>query len=252
MRSKIGLLFMVVLSFVLSGCSSSANDQISEIFQVGSESVAAEELSSDGAPSLANTAQPEPESITVTYHTPSQAEGPYYTVEKPADRDNDLIVVDGATGEPDGEIIEFFGVVYDSTGFPVSDVLIEIWQTDSQGVYLHPADSGTDLRDPNFQFYGEATTADDGSYEFRTILPGRYEPRPRHIHVKIKFEGQTLLTTQFYFAGDSDLDDEAMFTQIGTEGEHLLIVLTEYDGDVADTDWIGERDIVLNANFSDE
>jgi len=205
----------------------------------------------DKPPSVA-TPTLEPTPITITYFTPSQAEGPYYTIEKPTDRDNDLTVVDGAMGEPEGEIIEFSGVVFDATGFPVPGVVIEIWQTDNQGVYLHPADPGTSRRDPNFQFYGEAITAEDGSYTFRTILPGRYEPRPRHIHVKIKFDGQTILTTQFYFGGDSDLDNESMFTQIGADGEHLIVNLIEYTGDDSEINWVGERDIVLNFNPSDE
>ena len=196
------------------------------------------------------TTQTEPETIEVTYFTPSQAEGPYYTVDKPEDRDNDLTDFAGADGIPEGEVIEFSGVVYDANGMPIPNVVIEIWQTVSNGVYLHPGDPGTSRRDPNFQFYGEAVTAEDGSYSFRTILPGRYEPRPRHIHVKLKFEGKELLTTQFYFHDDTQLEDEAMFTQVGGEGEHLIISLVEGEDADGSSIWVGERDLVLNVDLT--
>lgn len=175
--------------------------------------------------------------IMVTYFTPSQQEGPYYTVNKPEDHDNDLVEFTGANDAPEGQILEFDGTVYDANGFPIKGITVEIWQTDANGFYLHPDDPGTDQRDPNFQFYGEAVTDENGRYSFRTILPGLYEPRPRHIHVKIKRDGQTLLTTQFYFAGEIEFqgDDAAM------------LIDTETSQDIAGNSiLIGERDIILN------
>ena len=183
------------------------------------------------------TVDAEIQPIEVTYFTPSQQEGPYYTVNKPADRDNDLVDFAGAASPPDGQILEFGGTVYGVDGLPLSGITIEIWQTDASGVYLHPNDPGTDGRDPNFQFYGEALTGTDGRYTFRTILPGLYEPRPRHIHVKVKQNGQELLTTQFYFTGEIDLqgDDAAM------------LITTESAQDEAGTPILkGQRDIILN------
>ena len=122
---------------------------------------------------------------------------------KTADRDNDLTVFAGAAGMPAGEIVEFGGTLYDQNGRPIPNAVIEIWQTDAEGVYLHPNDPGTAQRDVNFQFYGEAVTDENGRYTFRTILPGEYEPRPRHIHFKVKLDGQELITSQFYFAGEN-------------------------------------------------
>jgi protocatechuate 3,4-dioxygenase beta subunit len=190
------------------------------------------------------------EPIEVTYFTPSQGEGPYYPVNKLEDRDNDLTVLQGAGDSPAGEVIEFGGRVYDVTGMPVSGVVVEIWQTDSSGVYLHPGDPGTDQRDVNFQFYGESITAADGSYSFRTILPGHYEPRPRHIHVKVRFDEQELLTTQFYFEGDPELAGESMFTQTGGDGVHLVVSLEEGQDGNGEPILVGQRDIVLNAELA--
>lgn len=174
----------------------------------------------------------------VDYVTPSQQEGPYYPVNKPADRDNDLTQLEGASAAPRGDILEFGGTVYDSAGQPLPGILIEIWQTDASGIYDHPGDSNTAQRDRNFQFYGEATTAADGSYSFRTIMPGRYEPRPRHIHIKVKDGAeQELLTTQFYFAGDRQAP--------GGSAAPLLIELNDAQRSDGTPILFGQRDIVL-------
>jgi protocatechuate 3,4-dioxygenase beta subunit len=172
----------------------------------------------------------------VSYITPAQQEGPYYPLEKPADRDNDLVSLTGATGAPAGEVLSLAGVVYDASGRPVDGALVEIWQTDSSGVYLHPDDPGTADRDPNFQFYGESLTGPDGVYSFRTILPGRYEPRPRHMHVKVKLDGEEVLTTQFYFAGE---------VAFGGDEANLVVDLAPAEDDAGQPIWVGERDIVL-------
>jgi len=177
------------------------------------------------------------ELFEVTYFTPAQQEGPYYPVDKPADLDNDLVDFAGAKKTPAGEVLSLAGVIYDANGRRVEGAVIEIWQTDNNGIYMHPGDPNTGRRDPNFQFYGEALTGADGVYIFRTILPGIYEPRPRHIHSKIKLDGKELLTTQFYFSG------EVAFT--GTEA-NLIIELAPAEDDMGNPIWIGERDIILD------
>ena len=183
------------------------------------------------------------EPVAVTYTTPSQAEGPYYPLEKPTERDNDLTVVPGASGAPAGQILLLGGRLLDRGGYPVAGAVIEIWQTDAEGIYLHPGDPDTDTRDPNFQFYGEARTGSDGSYNFRTIIPGQYEPRPRHIHVKVKLDGRELLTTQFYFPEDALASGDGILAAAGDSGDALLVALERSaDGE----SWLGSRDIVLS------
>lgn len=193
----------------------------------------------DLSPAAAPGSASGPTAVAVTYFTPAQQEGPYYPVDKPADQDNDLVMVAGSTGNPAGQILEFGGTLYDARGLPVNGAVIEIWQTDSNGIYRHPNDPGTELRDPHFQFYGEAQTNADGQYRFRTIMPGRYEPRPRHIHVKVKLNGAELLITQFYFAEEINLrGDEAALLISTTPGQ-------DEDGNMILT---GQRDIILNFN----
>jgi protocatechuate 3,4-dioxygenase beta subunit len=239
----VSLLFVLATAFVLVACGRVGDSE---------ETLAGDRPTADSEPA---TKRPEPTDavltpIEVTYFTPGQGEGPYYPLEKLDDRDNDLTVLEDGAGAPAGEVIEFTGKVYDAAGMPVPGAVIEIWQTDESGVYLHPGDPGTGRRDRNFQFYGEAITMADGSYGFRTILPGHYEPRPRHIHVKVKLGGNELLTTQFYFEGDPELAGEAMFDQAGGEGVHLIISLTERQDANDNPIFFGRRDIILNIDLS--
>ena len=188
--------------------------------------------------------------IKVTYFTPAQTEGPYYPVNKPKDRDNDLVDLEGSGGSPAGDILELGGTLFDASGMPVAGAVIEIWQTDNNGVYLHPNDPGTSRRDPHFQFYGESVTADDGSYRFRTIVPGHYRPRPRHIHVKIWMKGRELLTTQFYFSDDPYLASDSVLGRATAGQRALYIQLDEGPGTDLSPARIGHRDIVLRTHLS--
>jgi protocatechuate 3,4-dioxygenase beta subunit len=147
--------------------------------------------------------------------TPPQTEGPYYPSRvKPAETDNDLTRI--GNGQPaKGDVVRIAGTVVDPAGAPIASAKVEIWQTDSQGIYLHPGDPNTARRDPNFQFYGIATTDAAGAFTFRTIAPARYPGRARHIHAKITPPGGATLTTQFYFKGDGDLDRDGIARSLG-------------------------------------
>ena len=131
--------------------------------------------------------------------TPADYEGPFYPVTRQEDIDNNLIQVKGQTGVAKGEILNLSGIVVNTRGEPRADVTIEIWQTDPQGRYKHPGDSTPGQRDPNFQYWGAATTDTDGTFFFKTIIPGAYEPRPAHIHFKALQNGKVILTSQIYF-----------------------------------------------------
>ncbi len=133
--------------------------------------------------------------------------------------------------QTNGDVLTLYGQVLDVNGQPLSDTVVEIWQTDAGGVYDHPDDSTTDRRDTTFQFYGATTTNADGWYAFRTIVPGEYEPRPRHIHYKVKQNGNTLLTSQFYFSDDvAKVEGESMFQAVGDSGNLLLVQLVQGEG----------------------
>src|SRR5713226_4036016 len=73
--------------------------------------------------------------------TPAQTEGPFYPNKLPLDTDNDLIVVNNSITPAIGTITHLTGTVRDAKGSPVRNALVEIWQCDANGVYLHTGDS---------------------------------------------------------------------------------------------------------------
>jgi protocatechuate 3,4-dioxygenase beta subunit len=147
--------------------------------------------------------------------TPADYEGPFYPVTRQQDIDNDLIHVRGQSGVAKGDILNLSGVVVNTRGEAQENLIIEIWQTDPQGRYRHPGDATPGERDPNFQYWGAAITAADGSFFFKTIIPGAYEPRPAHIHYKVLQAGKVILTSQIYFMEPSARNkNPAMTSQI--------------------------------------
>lgn len=134
--------------------------------------------------------------------TPPQSRGPFYPDRMPLDQDNDLTRLMPADGDAArGEVTDLTGRVLDLDGTPVREALVEIWQCDANGRYIHSADRGGRPRDPGFQGYGRATTGADGGYRFRTIRPVPYPGRAPHIHVAVTAPGRRPLVTQLYVEG---------------------------------------------------
>jgi protocatechuate 3,4-dioxygenase beta subunit len=148
--------------------------------------------------------------------TPRQTEGPFYPNKLPLDTDNDLLIVNDGITPAVGEITHLTGRILDPTGSPVKNAVVEIWQCDANGVYLHTADSGKkeDKQDKNFQGFGRFTTASTGEYYFRTIKPVPYPGRTPHIHFKVKRGGKELLTTQCYVKGHTGNDRDGVYRGI--------------------------------------
>jgi protocatechuate 3,4-dioxygenase beta subunit len=134
--------------------------------------------------------------------TPKQTEGPFYPDKLPLDTDNDLLIVNNTITPAVGKVTHLTGRVLDAKGNPVRNALVEIWQCDAKGVYLHTADSSRKEPDKNFQGFGRFLTGSTGEYYFRTIKPVPYPGRTPHIHFKIKKAGKELLTTQCYVKGE--------------------------------------------------
>jgi protocatechuate 3,4-dioxygenase beta subunit len=132
--------------------------------------------------------------------TPRQTEGPFYPDKLPLDTDNDLIIVNEGVTPAVGEITHLSGRILDEKGDPIRNALVEIWQADGQGVYLHTRDTHA-TRDSHFQGFGRFLTGSSGEYYFRTIKPVPYPGRTPHIHYKVKKNGNELLTTQCYIKG---------------------------------------------------
>ncbi|WP_166980836.1 protocatechuate 3,4-dioxygenase subunit beta [Paramicrobacterium fandaimingii] len=113
-------------------------------------------------------------------------------------------------GEPQGERMTVEGRLLDSWGRPIANQLIELWQANAAGRYIHQRDQHPAPLDPNFIGAGRVITDDNGHYKFTTIKPGPYPWknhvnawRPAHIHFSVFGTGFTQRTvTQMYFPGD--------------------------------------------------
>ena len=134
--------------------------------------------------------------------TPAQTEGPFYPNKMPLDTDNDLLVINDAITPAVGTITYLSGRILDSKGQPIRSALVEIWQCDNNGAYLHTGTTNADKRDTNFQGFGRFMTGSTGEYLFRTIKPVPYPGRTPHIHFMVKMKGHEKFVTQCYIKGD--------------------------------------------------
>src|SRR5687767_13388011 len=101
--------------------------------------------------------------------TASTTEGPFYPDKLPLDTDNDLLVINDAITPAVGDVTHLTGRVLDAGGSPLRNAVVEIWQCDSNGAYLHGGSDNGGKRDGNFQGFGRFTTGSTGEYYFRTI-----------------------------------------------------------------------------------
>jgi len=179
--------------------------------------------------------------------TPSATEGPYYPNHLPLDTDNDLIVINNALTPAVGEVGYVSGRVLDAAGKPVRNALVEIWQCDANGVYLHTADTENRSRqDKQFQGFGRFSTGSTGEYLFRTIKPVPYSPRTPHIHFKIRRGGQELLTTQLYIQGHPGNEKDSIWRELKTRKDRdaVTVAFKPMRGAKAG-EWAAQFDLVL-------
>jgi protocatechuate 3,4-dioxygenase beta subunit len=128
-------------------------------------------------------------------------------------------------GEPIGERIFVKGRVFDTEGKPLRHTLVEIWQANSAGRYLHHGDRWPAPLDPNFSGAGRCLTDDEGRYQFTTIKPGPYPWgnhhnawRPAHIHFSLMGRAfAQRLVTQMYFPGDPFFPYDPIFNSVHDE-----------------------------------
>lgn len=146
--------------------------------------------------------------------TPKQMEGPFYPVDLPLDTDNDLIIVNDGLTPSLGQITHLSGRILDPTGSPIRNALVEIWQVDHSGVYLHKGSDRADKRDANFQGFGRFLTGTAGEYYFRTIKPVSYPGRTPHIHFAVKLKGREKWTTQLYIKGEPQNEKDGLVSRV--------------------------------------
>src|SRR5947207_7956000 len=145
--------------------------------------------------------------------TPRQTEGPFYPDHLPLDTDNDLLIVNDGLTPALGDVTYLSGRILDARGEPIRNALVEIWQVDNKGVYLHSKDTHA-ARDKNFQGFGRFLTGSTGEYYFRTIKPVPYPGRTAHIHFALKMKGREKWTTQCYIKGEPLNEKDGIYKSI--------------------------------------
>lgn len=146
--------------------------------------------------------------------TPKQTEGPFYPDRLPLDTDNDLLIINDGITPAVGEVTHLSGRLLDAKGDPIRNAVVEIWQVDGKGVYLHSGSDKGDKRDRNFQGFGRFLTGSDGGYHFRTIKPVAYPGRTPHIHFAVKMKGREKWTTQCYVKGEPQNEKDGVLRGI--------------------------------------
>lgn len=160
-------------------------------------------------------------------------------------------------GEPIGERIVVAGRVVDGYGRPVRHQLVEIWQANAAGRYIHKRDQHPAPIDPNFTGVGRALTGEDGEYSFTTIKPAPYPWknhhnawRPAHIHFSLFGTDFTQrMITQMYFPGDPLFGLDPIYQSIADQQSRDALVAI-YDHSITSHEWAtGYRwDIVLTGS----
>jgi protocatechuate 3,4-dioxygenase, beta subunit len=156
-------------------------------------------------------------------HSLSERSGPVFGQDCVGPHDCDLTAQHA--GAPLGERIAVSGTVLDEGGRPVPGALIEVWQANAAGRYLHKMDQHHAPLDANFSGCGRTLTDADGRYRFLSIKPGAYPWgnhgnawRPAHIHFSVFGDGLlSRLVTQMYFPGDPLLALDPIYNCIPDE-----------------------------------
>jgi protocatechuate 3,4-dioxygenase, beta subunit len=191
--------------------------------------------------------------------TLTELTGPGPAISAITSEDADLTRNAGTGGEAIGQRIIVTGRVLDERGNALPGTLMEIWQANAAGRYLHKRDQWPGPLDPNFLGMGRCLTNADGVYRFLTIRPGAYpwknHPnawRPAHIHFSL-FGPSTLsrLVTQMYFPDDPLHAIDPIMQSLPTEQARACLVAA-YDHSVTEPEWaLGYRwDIVVRGPYA--
>ncbi len=152
--------------------------------------------------------------------TETELTGPAFGESALGELDHDL--TQQHAGEPIGQRIIVAGRLLDAEGRPIRRQLVEIWQANAAGRYVHKVDQHPAPLDPNFTGAGRCLTDDEGRYRFVTIKPGAYPWqnhenawRPAHIHFSVFGRAFTSrLVTQMYFPDDPLFDYDPIFQSV--------------------------------------
>jgi protocatechuate 3,4-dioxygenase beta subunit len=161
--------------------------------------------------------------------TAKQAEGPFFPKHTQIDKDADMTKVADGAGHALGEPLLVSGRIFDTNGNPVANAIIDIWQSDSNGRYLHEYAPESSPLDENFQYWAKIKSGADGSYSVKTIKPNKYSAmgdwvRPPHIHFRVAKKGMRELTTQMYFANEALNELDKLYLEVPKKARASITV----------------------------
>jgi hydroxyquinol 1,2-dioxygenase len=123
-----------------------------------------------------------------------------------------------------GPVLLAEGVIRDTSGNPIPNAVIDIWQTAPNGLY-----ASQDEEQDTYSFHGLMTVGSDGRYAFTTVKPveytvpsdgpvgailnacGRHPWRPSHLHYIVTAPGYRTLVTEVFPDDDPYLDQDTVF-----------------------------------------
>jgi len=146
--------------------------------------------------------------------------GPFWRMQSPPMKSGDSIV----RSPTPGPALFVSARVVDSTGRPVADAEVDVWQSSPEGFYENqdPVQADMNLR-------GKFTTDENGGFKFRSIMPagypipvngpvgdlirlqGRHNMRPAHVHFLIYKPGYKTHISQVYVNNDPNLETDVQF-----------------------------------------
>jgi protocatechuate 3,4-dioxygenase, beta subunit len=180
--------------------------------------------------------------------------GPVYGHSDLGEYDHDLTRNAVQGGEPLGERIVVAGRVLDERGRGIENALLEVWQANAAGRYVHLSDQHPAPLDPNFTGAGRVLTGANGEFSFTTIKPGAYPWRNHHnawrpAHIHFSVFGRNFLermVTQMYFPNDPLLAFDPIYNSIPDVAAQARLV-SHYDHSLTQPEWaLGYRfEIVL-------
>lgn len=135
-----------------------------------------------------------------------------------------------------GQLISVFGRVTDEDGSPIANAIVELWQANSAGRYIHEMDKTDSPLDPNFTGEGRLLTGPEGEFQFYSVKPGAYPVlesgwwwRPPHIHFSIfGVSWMDRYVTQIFFPGEP-LNETDLLLNAVHERDARNRLIFEYD-----------------------
>ncbi|MGO4451681.1 protocatechuate 3,4-dioxygenase subunit alpha [Phyllobacterium sp. TAF24] len=182
------------------------------------------------------------QSLGFLKETPSQTAGPYVHIGCTPNFSGITGVYEADLGasmvndQTFGERVTLRGRIFDGTGTPLRDALVEVWQADAKGLYNSPSEM-RGAADANFSGWGRCPTdIETGEYIFETIKPGRVPYKDGrlmapHVTLWIVARGINIgLQTRLYFADEEAANAEDPVLQRIEHRNRVPTLLARKDG----------------------